>query len=162
MSKSKIIGMTVLVVFAMSILLVGNVVAGEYAKGRQVMHNTKWEQINVGDEKDHVVGIGEYKGIQTNMEGKPFMDGFLVYVVAYYDISPKTGVTANGYTTNTDKDGDKIYGKWDQKGLSGNWAYYKGTGKYVGIKGNGTWSWVPSADPTMGYSSWEGEVELPR
>lgn len=43
MSKSKIVGMTVLIAFAMGILLVGDVVAGEKVKGRNVWYGTKWE-----------------------------------------------------------------------------------------------------------------------
>jgi hypothetical protein len=55
-----------------------------------------------------------------------------------------------------------FYAKWDQKGLSGTWTYYKGTGKFEGIQGKGSYSCVFSADPTLGYCAWEGEVELPR
>jgi len=162
MSKLKIVGIMALIAFAMGILLAGNALAGEYVKAREVMYTTKWEQINVGDEKDHVVAVGEFKGINSNMQGKTFLDGFLNYSVGYYDISPKNGLTGNGYATYTGKDGDKIYFKHDQKGLSGTWTILKGTGKFEGIQGKGTWSWVPSVDPMIGYTDWEGEVELPR
>ena len=101
--------------------------AGEYVKAREVMYNTKWEQINVGDEKDHVVAVSESKGINSNMQGKTFLDGFLIYSVGYYDISPKNGLTGNGYATYTDKDGDKIYFKWDLKGLSGHYPFLRST-----------------------------------
>ena len=163
MSRSKIVAMMALIVFAMGIFLVGDTLAGEYVKGRIVFYNTKWEPINVGDEKDHIVGIWEGKGINSNMEGKTFGDGYLVYSVGLLDVNPKAESTANGYTILTDKDGDKIYCKWDQKGSSPQkWTYYKGTGKFEGIRGKGTASWVQSADPTLGYTPWEGEVELPR
>ncbi len=162
MSKSKIVGMMALIAFAMGIVLVGDVMAGEKIKCRTVWYTTKWEQINVGDEKDHVVAVWEGKGIVSNMEGKTLMDGFLGYGSGIYDISPKTGAIGSGYNIFTDKDGDKIYNKWDQKGSSGGLTIYKGTGKFEGIQGKGTWSFVPSADPMQGYANWEGEVELPR
>ncbi len=162
MSKSKIVGTMALIGFAMGILLVGDVVAGEKIKCRTVQHTTKWEQINVGDEKDHVVALWEAKGIVSNKEGKTFCDGWISYSQGIYDVSPKTGPIANGYNTFIDKDGDKIFTKWDQKGLLGTWISIKGTGKFEGIKGKGTWSWVPVADPTLSYPDWEGEVELPR
>jgi hypothetical protein len=111
MSKSKIVAMMTLVVFAISIFLVGNAVAGERFKCRGVFYTTKWEQINVGDEKDHVVAVSESKGMYSNMEGKTFGEGWLGWSGYIADISPKTGMTGSGYMTLTDKDGDKIYMK---------------------------------------------------
>jgi hypothetical protein len=128
-----------------------------------VWHNTKWEQITVGDEKDHVVGVGEYKGIISNIEGKSFGDGWLTLMANLVDISPKTGVTGNGYITLTDKDGNKIYLKWDQKpGGPYPMTFFKGTGKFEGVQGKGTFSAVYTADPSRFYVDWDVEVELPR
>jgi hypothetical protein len=148
------------------ILLVGNAVAGEYVKAREVMYNTKWEQINVGDEKDHVVGVWAAKGIYSNMQGKTFGEGWLGLSVGLLDINPKTGVTSNGYVTLTDKEGNKAYFKChrtQQKGLadSGEWSFFKGTGKLEGIQGKGTYLVTHVADPMQWYVDLEGEVELP-
>ena len=162
MSKSKIVGLMALIVFTMGILLVSNVLAGEYVKWRGVYYTTKWEQINVGDEKDHVVAVGEWKGIYSNMQGKTLGDGWLGVCVGLMDMNPKAGVTGIGYVTLTDKDGNKIYLKWDQKGFSGGWTFFKGTGKFEGIQGKGTWSWAPTPDAALFLIDWEGEVELPR
>jgi len=163
MSKSKIVGVMALIVFAVGMLLVCNAVAGEKIKCDTVWYTTKWDTINVGDEKDHVVAVWEGKGIVLNMEGKTFGEGLLAHGSGLYDINPKTGMIGDGYDTYTDKDGDKIYMKFDAKPSGPNeWTFYKGTGKFRGIQGKGTWSWVPSADPTLGYAPWEGEIELPR
>jgi hypothetical protein len=63
----------------------------------------------------------------------------------------------------TDKDGDKAYFKWDQKPSGPNrMTFYKGTGKFKGIQGKGTWSPIYTADPTEMFADWEGEIELPR
>ena len=149
-----------LVVFAMGIVLVDDALAAEKVKCRNVWYTTKWEQINVGDEKDHVVGLWEGKGIVSNMEGKTFGEGWLIYGQGITDVNPKTRI-ADGYNTYTDKDGDKIYMKFDQKGLSGTWTFFKGTGKFKGVQGKGTWSMFYTADPMLFYTNWESEVELP-
>jgi len=163
MSKSKIVGMMALIAFTMGIVLVGNAVAGEKIKCRTVYYNTKWNQVNVGDEKDHVVAMAESKGIISNKEGKTFGDGWLAWTGGLYDLGPKGPNLGDGYMTLTDKDGDKIYMKWAQKPTGSNpWTFYKGTGKFEGVKGRGTWFWTPSTDPTLFYTDWEGEVELPR
>jgi hypothetical protein len=163
MSKSKFVAMLVLIVFAVGIFLMGEVVAGEKFKCRTVWHSTKWNPINVGDEKDHVVALGENKGIVSNREGKTFGEGWLAYGTSILDISPKTGATGNGYDTYTDKDGDKIYMKWAAIPTGPNpWTFFKGTGKFLGVNGKGTWSVVFTADPTQWYADWEGEIELPR
>jgi hypothetical protein len=147
----------------MGIFLVGDAVAGEKIKCRTVWVNTKWVQINVGDEKDHVVAVGESKGIISNMQGKTFGDGWLGWCGITCDISPKIGVNGNGYMTLTDKDGDKIYMKAVRKPAGPNpWTFFKGTGKFEGIQGKGTFSDNLTADPTLVYTDWEGEVELPR
>ena len=65
--------------------------------------------------------------------------------------------------TLTDKDGHKIYMKFDQKPSGPSpWTFFKGTGKFEGVRGKGTYISVLTADPTLWYSNWEGEVELPR
>ena len=163
MSKSKIVGIMALIVFAMGILLVGDAVAGEKFKCREVSYVTKWEQINVGDEKGHMVVLFEAKGIDSNKEGKTFCEGWLHWKAGLLDINPKTGVTGNGYITLTDKDGHKIYAKWDVKPSGPNeWSYFKGSGKFEGIKGKGTFSLIHTTDPSLYYVDLEGEVELPR
>ena len=163
MSTSKIVAMMASIVFAGGIFWVGNTVAGEKFKVRTVWYGTKWDTINVGDEKDHVLGLSESKGIVSNMEGKTFGEGWLAYGTGIVDINPKTGATGEGYDTFTDKDGDKIYMKWAWKPTGPNpWTFYKGTGKFEGVQGKGTWSMIFTADPMLWYCPWEGEVELPR
>jgi hypothetical protein len=163
MSKSKIVAIMALIVFAMGMVVVGDVVAGEKIKCRTVWYVSKWDTINVGDEKDHVLGLGDSKGIVSNMEGKTFCEGWVGRSMAIDDINPKTGPTGEGYITYTDKDGDIMYIKWAWKAAGPNpWSFYKGTGKFKGIQGKGTWSIVFTADPLLYYTPWEGEVELPR
>jgi hypothetical protein len=164
MSRSKIVGMLALIVFTMGLLLVGDVVAGEKFKGRTVMYGTKWEQINVGDEDGHIVAVYESKGISTNLDGKQFFDGCPIQEMGVMDINLKTGLgSGHGYGHQTDKDGNKYYYTWKGK-LSGHWecvwTIVKGTGKYEGIKAEGTALGYFVA-PGQNYINWETEVELP-
>jgi hypothetical protein len=163
MSRYKMFAFITLVTLAFGIAIVGNALAGEKFKCRGVKYCTKWEQINVGDEKGHVIVLYEAVGIHSNMEGNPFGEGMLNWEAGVLNISPSTGMTGNGYLTLTDRDGDKIYMNWDVKPAGPNeWAFYKGTGKFEGIQGKGTHSTVNTADPKQWYIDWEGEVELPR
>jgi hypothetical protein len=163
MSTSKIVGIMALIVFAVGIFLVGNGVAGEKYKCRTVWVTTKWEQINVGDEKDHVVVVAELKGIVSNMEGKTLGDGWLTWCRFIGDMSPTIGINGNGYGGFTDKDGDKISWKFDRKSSGPiRLTFFNGTGKFIGIQGKGTADWVLTAETTLTYSNWEAELELPR
>jgi len=163
MSKSKIVGMMALITFALGILLVANTMAGEKIKVREVSYVTKWEQINVGEEEGHVIALFEAKGIQSNKEGKTFCEGWLHRETGVFDINPKTGMTSIGYITLTDRDGDKVFLKWDVRPSRTNeWTFFKGTGKFEGIKGKGTFSSTHTSDPSLFYVDWEGEVELRR
>ncbi len=100
--------------------------------------------------------------------GKTLPDGMLYRLPVLYDLNLKTGVGSHvvGYSEYTDRDGDKIIAKDKGKfpgGLSGagEWAFVKGTGKFEGIQGKGTWI-SHSLSPTQWYVDWEGEVELPQ
>ena len=163
MSKSKILGIIALIAFAMGMVLVGNAVAGEKVKCRCVWHATKWEQTNVGNDKDHLIGLSECKGIVSNLQGRTFGEGWLSWSTGLWDISPEKQITANGYLAFGDRDGHMIYMRYEHKPYAPNrWAFFKGTGKFEGIEGKGTCSIVFAGNPRQSYIEWEGEVELPR
>jgi hypothetical protein len=167
MSRFKIFAFITLITLAFGVVIVGDALAGEKVKLRSVMYGTKWEQINVGDEEGHVIAVYEAKGIDTNMQGKKFMDGWLYRESGLMDMNGKAGTwSAQGYGECTDRDGDKIFitweGKKDKKETGeGTNAILKGTGKWQGIQGKGTWVAVPAVDNRW-YSDGELEVELPR
>jgi hypothetical protein len=164
MSKSKVMAMMVLIAFAMSIVLVGNAVAGEKFKARAVKHVLKWEQINVGDEEGHVVVLYESKGISNDLQGKSYTDGWVNHEKGLFDMNNKTGAgSCQGYSEFTSKEGEKIFSKWEGSMANGTWTFFKGTGRYEGIRGGGTWSpGPPTSDPGYFSTNHEGEVELPR
>ena len=82
------------------------------------------------------------------------------------DINPKTGkVTVKGYGVSTWPNGDTLIraheGKMVGKGhMKGTFYYIKGTGKYKGVKGGGTWNSYSLA-PQVTYYEVEGEMNIP-
>ena len=171
MSKSKIVAMMALIAFALGIFLVGNAMAGEKFKGRTVWYMTKWEQIGVPGEEKHLMVLQEAKGISSNTEGKAFGEGTVDRLVQFVEIDLKTETgSSHGYQESTDRDGNKIYYRLEGSRLKGKlwtsvwegkYTILRGTGRYEGIKGEGTWSSYPIA-PMQLYGDWEMEVELPR
>ena len=171
MSRFKLFAFIALITLAFGVALVGNTLAAEKVKGRNVSHAVKWEQINVGDEDGHVVAVSEGKGITTNLEGKWLFNGWPYHDTSLYDINPKTGLgSGQGYGDQTDRDGDKVYWTWEGKMLkggkfgtgywAGTWAFVKGTGKFEGIQGRGTFQSYDIGGDTL--NDWEGDVELRR
>jgi hypothetical protein len=168
MSKSKIVGMMVLIAFAMGIFLVGDAVAGEKHQFRAVMHGVKWNPVNVPDEEGHVIGSFESQGISTNLGGKAFWHGWLYHVVGLTDVNSKMGVASSyGYSVATDPDGDKIYTKWEGKKVKGDprgrgtSTIIKGTGKWEGTQGRATYVTTDVA-PGESYTDGEWDIEIPR
>lgn len=165
MFRSRVFACVALITLAFLLFTVADALAGWY-KGRTVFYNTKWEQIEVGDEEGHVVAVGEGKGIFTGVQGDMKGDGAIERTSGYYDINFKTGVgTAWGYSEITYPDGDKSYARWEGrmvgKGLAeGTFIILKGTGKLEGIQGKGTWV-SHRLTPTQRYSDVEGEIVWP-
>jgi hypothetical protein len=127
----------------------------------------KWEAINGGDEEGHVVATFEDKGIVTELEGRKFEDGGVNRSVGLMDMNVKTGLgSGSGYLELTDRDGDKYYMTWKNEAKiptiwEGKFTIVKGTGKYEGMHGKGTFVSYAVA-PGQYYVDWEEEVELPR
>jgi len=167
MSAPRILALAALISFGLGAVAVGDALAGEKFKLRTVKHMTKWEQINVGDEEGHIIAVEEAKGIVSNNEGKWFGDGWPHHFASLLDINPKTGhVVGYGYEYVTDPDGDRYYYRWEGKSprknyWEGTYTMLKGTGKFEGIRGKGTWT-VHVVAPGQWYSDEEWDIDLPR
>ena len=163
MSWSKIFAVTAVVMFVFGIATIDCAVAGEKMKWHGATYTVKWEQIEVGDEEGHVVAIYESKSIYINEITGEKTAGTSVNMM---DINLKTGQgSVQGYGVSIDKDGDKSFrtqeGKPVGKGhWKGTWTIVKGTGKYEGTKGGGTWDSY-SLTPKQSYVEVEGEMEMP-
>lgn len=172
MRGSRMLALAALITLVVGMAAVGDAVAGEKFKLRTVMYAVKWEQVDLADEEGHFVGLLEGKGIQTVIEGKGLCDGCVVRYGALVDINTETGLgSGHGHGEVTDNDGDKYYYrrrgkpvKIEEEAWSSYWegelTIVKGTGKYEGIKGKGTWSAYVVA-PMQWYYDEKIEVELP-
>jgi hypothetical protein len=163
MSKSKIVAMMVLIVFAMGIFLVGDAVAGERGKvaNREVFFLTTFQSLKGPDIAGHTLHLVDAKAIGFTQK----WGISTVYMNAVADVI-KGESTNQGYNQHTFPDGSTTVHKWDGnnkgKGASaeGTWTYIKGTGKFEGIQGGGTWKSYPMA-PDQWYTDVEGEYTLP-
>jgi hypothetical protein len=166
MCKFKIVGIMVLIAFAVGILLVENAVAAEKFKWCAVWYVTKSESVNVPGEEGRIINVSEAKGILTVLQGSQRMDRMAGVVVYSVDVNTKTGTGFNhGVIEFTDRDGDKTYWSFEGKGekgiFSGPITSVRETGKFEGLKAKATWSSV-FVTPNQFYADWDGEMELPR
>ena len=165
MSPSKIFAATAVVVFVFGIATIECAVAGERIKAHGASFTVKWEQIEVGDEEGHVIGISESIQIYFN---ETTGEKSTSTSIGLMDINIKTGQGSGhgyGYGVSLLKDGAKRIRTWEGKSVGnghwkGTWSYIKGTGKYEGIKGGGTWDSYYLA-PQQSYLEVEGEMEMP-
>ncbi len=168
MSKSKIVGIMALVVFAIGIVLVGVAVAGEKHQCRIVKHTVKLNPVNVPGEEGHVIGSVEEQGIYTNLGGKALLHGWLYQSAYWWEANSKMDTGSGyGYSVATDPDGDKIYTRWEGKKVKGDphsrgtSTVTKGTGKWEGTQGKGTFVGSGVA-PGESYTDVDWEIEIPR
>jgi len=107
MLAKRVFALIAVIGCAHGLALVGDAVAGEYVKCRGMKHMVKWEQINVGDVDGHAIAsLYESKGVVTNLQGKTFVDGWLVHEVGTFDFNSKTGPGSwQGYSELTSPEG---------------------------------------------------------
>lgn len=157
MFKSKIVAMMALIAFSISIVLVGNALAGESGKasGRLVSHSTTSHVLNVPDEKGHIIMIYEGKGIGFSEKWGNYLYTFM----GTLDVIKETS-SSQAYLHATFPDGSTYTVKVEGKGAKGTFTFIKGTGKLEGIQGAGTYkSYI--LDPNQWYTDWEAEYTLP-
>ncbi len=161
MSKSKIVGMMALIAFALGIFLVGDAVAEERGKitARDVHYAPAVHTLKVPDVENHISMMYESKGISFPEK----WGACLVNQIGFMDLVKGQG-TCQGYNQFSFRDGSIISGKWEGSigpaGSEGTWTFIKGTGKFNGIQGAGTWKGY-MLSPERWYSDWEGEYRLP-
>ena len=121
--------------------------------------NTKWHEIEVGDQEGHVIAI--FENTQAWI-GEPDKDTRTQYSRGTMDLNKKTGqATMQGYSIMTFSNGDKRFAKFDGKiagkgKWEGTYTDIGGTGKFEGCKGEGTWK-TQSLGPGISHIEAEGE-----
>jgi len=157
-SRFSLAGAVLLI--AASLLLSVTQARAETVKGRLVSHVTKEESIEVGDVPGHVLGVVEYKGlvffengeVATISEVETFeaTKGSFTFQI-YSTLAFEDGSTQimKGHGTSTPQEGKPELAK-------GTCSYIRGTGRFEGIKGSGSWSgkWFESIATYYGDFTW--------
>jgi len=115
----------------------------EKFKGRHVTQVSKVDVVKVGDVEGHVIGILQRRGLDLQ-EGE-----ISIYRSwAYFDVIKGKG-TATGYSQVTYEDGSttvaKVQGTLEplegkRSTGKGTFTIIRGSGRFEGIKGGGTWT----------------------
>jgi hypothetical protein len=158
-----------LTIFLVVAITIGGITTQTWAseKGKfrclGVLHTTKYEELKVPDIEKDILFQAEDDGLIFNQTGGMILHNAR-YQVVYNGVVTKGVVNLNCIKTFTMPDGSQIFAKCEGKGSgnrgNGNWTLIGGTGKYEGIKGNGTYDWTGVTDQ-MGWDILEGEYEIP-
>ncbi len=157
MTRSKMISSLVVVLLIFGMTMIDSAMAGERVKAHATSVNTKFHQIEVGDEEGHVIAIVENKQIWVNEKTGEKSTGVSF---GFMDMNPKKKIVKfHGYSVRTYPNGEKWFSKYEGKPvgkghMKGTFTYNGGTGKFEGLKGGGTWE---SKSMAQGVSYMEAE-----
>jgi hypothetical protein len=130
-------------------------------RGKAVLVTTQVTTLNVADQKDHAMMLGDDHGLVFNEDDKDFLDKAEYRVQWMVDTG---GMVGGGYKTFTASDGQVfakfVITKFTDAGGSGTWEFIGGTGKYKGITGRGNFN-TTNVTPTVYWDLLEGEYKIP-
>jgi len=169
MKAIRVVAFMALVGLVVGIATVGDAVAGERGKvvSRDVHFAAGFPSAKVPDTEGHAIYLIDAKGMSFNEKWGPC----LLVLSGAGDYTKGLG-PSEGYTHYTFPDGSTITSKWKGEaktvgrgitgsgGGEGTWAYIKGTGRFEGIQGGGTFEYRVLG-PGQWYGDWEGEYTLP-
>jgi hypothetical protein len=117
--------------------------------------------VKLEDQPNHVVSMIEEDGAIHNADGKPFLDKARYQVLALGD----SAVGRHGYKTFTEADGSKVFANYTVTALKppvidGTFEFTGGTGKYIGITGNGKFHLVLVSDKAA-WDELVGDYTIP-
>ncbi len=137
--------------------------AGETeVEGRNVHHGVKSEWVEVGDVEGHVVGFWEINGLGFQEDDVTAIKGW-----GTFDSIKGTG-THQGYLIKTWSDGSTYTSSFEGRSKpagklrlnEGTWILVGGTGRFEGVKGEGTYSGTRYPNK-MTVTDWKGTQVLP-
>ena len=130
------------------------------------------QQMEFGDAPGHVLMLAQAKGSTQSPGPGGFMDGAEIVSVSTADLVAGNG-SNHGYDIQIG-DGDSVFTRWsgvvatvlapDRTPLTsfrGTWTKYRGTGRYAGIRGAGTYQ-GRFISPTTYVVEWRGEISVPK
>ena len=158
MSKSRIVGMMALMLFAMGILLVGDAVAGKEATENLTGGFYATSKV-VAFGEAYFFGAGEGFGVWVGETGKEMCHGASIHPVFQWQVE-KGLYSETGMVVWTLLNGDKIYLKYFTPATKpgetpkGTITILGGTGKCAGIEGSAEYTMHPSVPSVEG--AWQG------
>jgi len=165
MSWSKIVAVLTMVLFLFGFAVVDSAFAGEKVKWHGTSFTTETKQMEVGDAEGHIMLLTKQRQLYIN---EATGEKTVSMSVNTMDINPAAKqFRTTGHGWSVDKDGDKMMrvhegGPVGENHWRGTWKYVKGTGKYEGIKGGGTWDSYSMGPQQPSYLEVEGDVEMPK
>jgi hypothetical protein len=130
------------------------------------------QQIESSDAPGHVLMLAQAKGSNQSAGPAGFMDGAEIASASMADLVAGNG-SNHGYDVQV-SGGDTVFTKWTGvvttvlspekiplTSLRGTWTKNRGTGRYAGIKGSGTYQ-GRFTSPTEYVVEWNGEITVPR
>lgn len=165
MSMSKIVAVSIAILFVSGFAMIDSVVAGEKVKWHGTSLVTETKQIEVGDVEGHVMLLTKQKQLYIN---EATGEKTVSISVNTMDLNPAAKqFSVKGHGWSVDKDGDKIMrvhegGPVGENHWKGTWRYVSGTGKHEGIKGGGIWDSYSLGPQMPSYMEVVGEVEMPK
>jgi hypothetical protein len=130
------------------------------------------QQLEFGDAPGHVLMLAQARGANESPGPDGFMDGAEILSVSVADLVAGNG-SHHGYDVQVG-DGDSVFTQWGgvvstvlspektpQTSFHGTWTKNRGTGRYLGIKGEGTYQ-GHFTSPTAYVVEWRGEITVPK
>lgn len=136
------------------------------ASGAMDATYTQRQALPIGDAEGHVLMLMEATGTDVNTSGTAYLDGFSFSIREIDDLRQGNG-PHQGYVTFTngaDQQVVRIEGMitttLNEEGepsttMKGEWVIIKGSGRYEGIKGDGTYAGYFTAEDKY-HVDWEG------
>lgn len=142
-------GMLPTMFFAVMVVLLPGVSEAEEVAGRAVSHTLKTEMMEVGDVPGHFFGVNQSHALTFYTKG-PEIGGVAPGVkTVIFDVVNGKG-TFTGLEVKNFKDGSTLFVKFvgtqipidegKKTAYEGTWEVASGTGRYEGVKGEGTFT----------------------
>ena len=130
------------------------------------------QQMEFRDAPGHVLMLAQAKGSNRSPGPDGFMDSAEIVSVSMADLVAGNG-SNHGYDVQIG-DGDSVFTHWSgvvatllspdktlQTSFHGTWTKNRGTGRYLGIKGAGTYQ-GRFTSPTAYVVEWRGKITVPK
>lgn len=145
---------------ALFILSVGQANAGKTVNeaGALVCVTDRWDEKE--PEKGHKLADAVMRCVAVPDD--PALEKYAQDCTGKYEYMPDGSWKSSGTCTDTFKNGDKSYESWEEGSHLKEYTYKKtgGTGKFEGIRGDGTYMYEALTDTLFG-GRYKGRMELP-